>query len=198
MERFHRSLKASLRRQETEAGWTYALTLVPLVLRTALKTDIGLSPVEMLYKTTLRLPGEFFTDGPEHPAPDPTSYAQKFKQVTRHIRPTRPRRQQRSPMYVSSDLFTCTQVFLRLDAAQKPLQQPYDGSYRVIARYCDNKAFTVDVKSQHQTVSIDRLKQACQEYISSEHIYDFEKKNICLRPARSAAIFKRNADTTTK
>ncbi|CAN7975132.1 unnamed protein product, partial [Ixodes persulcatus] len=138
--------------------WDSTLPIVLLGLRTALKTDIDCSPGEMLYGTTLRLPGEFFSNGPEDPAPDPTSYATKLKRIMRTIRPTPPRPQQRSAVYVSADLHSCTHVFLRRDAVRRPLQHPYDGPYRVITR--GDKLFTIDINGRQETVSIDRLKPA--------------------------------------
>ena len=59
-ERFHRQLKASLRARTTATCWTETLPLVLLSIRTAVKGDLQASVAELLYGTTLRLPGEFF------------------------------------------------------------------------------------------------------------------------------------------
>ena len=61
-------------------------------------------------------------------------------------------------MHVSDDLSTCTCIFVRHDAVRKPLQQPYDGPYKVHERA--DKQFTVDVKGKHNVISLDRLKPA--------------------------------------
>nr|XP_054924960.1 protein NYNRIN-like [Dermacentor andersoni] len=63
VERFHRQLKYALAATE-ERNWTEALPLILLGIRTAVKTDIGCSAAELVYGTTLRLPGEFFTGSP--------------------------------------------------------------------------------------------------------------------------------------
>ena len=59
VERFHRQLKASLKAQPDPTKWTEALPLVLLGIRTALKTDLQCNTAELVYGTTLRLPGEF-------------------------------------------------------------------------------------------------------------------------------------------
>ena len=59
IERFHRQLKAALRAHTSSLPWTERLPIV-LGIRTALKTDTQCSAAELVYGTTLRLPGEFF------------------------------------------------------------------------------------------------------------------------------------------
>ena len=61
VERFHRQLKAALKAQPNPSSWMDALPLVLLGIRTALKEDTSSTAAEMVYGTTLRLPGEFFT-----------------------------------------------------------------------------------------------------------------------------------------
>ena len=61
VERFHRQLEAALKTRPQPDLWTDVLPLVLLGIRTALKEDISATAAEMVYGTTLRLPGEFFT-----------------------------------------------------------------------------------------------------------------------------------------
>lgn len=68
--------------------------------------------------------------------------------------------QQKSP-YVSSDLDSCTHVFVRHDAVKRPLQQLYDSPFKV--NKCSNKHFTLDIQGKESVVSIDRLKPAYLE-----------------------------------
>ena len=72
VERFHRQLKAALKAQHNPSFWMDALPLVLLGVRTALKEDTSSMAAEMVYGTTLRLPGEFFTPSSTPPLPDPS------------------------------------------------------------------------------------------------------------------------------
>ncbi|GBL98561.1 hypothetical protein AVEN_19634-1 [Araneus ventricosus] len=59
IKRIHRQLKAALMAHST-ADWVGALPLVLLGIGSSIKLDIGAYSVELVYGTTLRLPGEFF------------------------------------------------------------------------------------------------------------------------------------------
>ncbi len=71
VERFHRQLKAALKAQPQPTAWMDTLPLILLGIRTALKEDIS---AEMVYGTTLRLPGEFFSPSPTNSLPDPSAF----------------------------------------------------------------------------------------------------------------------------
>ena len=59
IERFHRSLKTSLRARLAGSDWVNHLPLVMLGLRSSPKDDSGFSPAEAVYGSNLSLPGEF-------------------------------------------------------------------------------------------------------------------------------------------
>jgi len=61
IERWHRTLKTAIICQNNHE-WVDVLPTVLLGLRTSIKDDINASAAELLYGTTLRLPGEFFID----------------------------------------------------------------------------------------------------------------------------------------
>ena len=87
VERFHRQLKASLKSQPDTTRWAEALPLVLLGIRTAYKQDVMCTAAELVYGTTLRLPGEFFA--PSHtniqsPVADST-YASRLKEAIRSL-----------------------------------------------------------------------------------------------------------------
>ena len=59
VERIHRQLKAAIMTHESPNPWTITLPAVLLGVRSAVKERLGRSAAEMIYGTTLRLPGEF-------------------------------------------------------------------------------------------------------------------------------------------
>ena len=131
VERFHRQLKAALKAQPNPNDWMTTLPLILLGLRTALKQDLNSTTAEMVYGTTLRLPGEFLTPSPTISLPNPSEFLNKLKSYFRHIKPTSPR-PHTSNVNIPQALPTATHVFVRHDAVRKPLQPPYDGPYPVI------------------------------------------------------------------
>ena len=158
IERFHRQLKASLKCHTNSARWTESLPLVLLGIRTALKDDIRCSAAEMVYGTALRLPGGFFDVSMDNDAPDAQSFASRLKSTMQQLQPAPVCTQPQRKVHISSELSSCTHVFIRNDSVRKPLQQPYDGPYRVLHR--TDKHFTVDINGRQDIVSLDRLKPA--------------------------------------
>ena len=67
IERFHRSLKSSLRARASESDWVSHLPLVLLGLRSVPKEDTGFSVSEAVYGSPLTIPGEFL-EAPEIPS----------------------------------------------------------------------------------------------------------------------------------
>ncbi|XP_014214889.1 KRAB-A domain-containing protein 2-like [Copidosoma floridanum] len=80
VERFHRSFKVGLMCCP-DVPWPDALPSVLLGLRTSFKEDLQASPAEMLYGTTLRVPGDFFT-AQSHPDVNPPSFVQGLRRLT--------------------------------------------------------------------------------------------------------------------
>ncbi|VDP39859.1 unnamed protein product [Schistosoma margrebowiei] len=86
--RFHCQLKSALRAHE-DGNWHETLPFVLLGVRTSLKADIQCSVGGLVYGTTLRLPGEFFTprsrpnfDSVSEPWQQP--YKGSFHAIARH------------------------------------------------------------------------------------------------------------------
>ncbi|VDP21907.1 unnamed protein product, partial [Schistosoma margrebowiei] len=155
VERFHRQLKSALRAHENDDGYE-TLPLVLLGIRTSLKADIQCSAAELVYGTTLRLPGEFFTPRSGHDFAK-SDYVQRLSAFMRTLSPVSTRIQHRQ-VALPRELSTCSHVFIRVDSVRKPLQQTYEGPFRVIARH--KKTFKVDRNGRVEIVSIDRLKPA--------------------------------------
>ena len=157
VERFHRQLKSALKAHPQPDHWTDALPLVLLGIRTTLKEDIACTAAELVYGTSLRLPGEFFTASDDCLA-DPASYVTHLRSTMQTIRATPTRKDPRPAGHVDKALTSSSHVFIRHDAVRKPLQQPYNGPYKVLSRSA--KYYTVDIQGRTDTVSIDRLKPA--------------------------------------
>ncbi|XP_064461812.1 uncharacterized protein LOC135371786 [Ornithodoros turicata] len=164
VERFHRHLKAALRAHSNSSAWTEALPVILLGLLSVFKSDLGCTTAQLVYGTTLRLPGEFFAPASASTVPDPTDYVSRLRAVFADLRPTSPRRTSGARVYVHRDLLTCTHVFVRVDAVRKPLQPPYNGPYPVISS--TPKHFMLRINGKDDQVSIDRLKPAYTEACS--------------------------------
>ena len=155
VERFHRQLKSALKAHEN-SNWSETLPLVLLGIRTCLKADMQCSAAEMVYGTTLRLPGEFFTPRSSVSIGAPT-YVQRLSEYMRTLSPALTRIQHRQ-VALRRELSTCSHVFIRFDSVRKPLQQPYEGPFRVISRH--DKTFKVERHGRVEVISVDRLKPA--------------------------------------
>ena len=160
IERLHHQLKAALKAHPSPQHWTDALPLVMLGIRTALKNDLGCSAAELVYGTTLRLPGEFFDSTSANNTLDAASYVVRLKTAMQQLQATPTRQHNRPKVHVSKDLASCTHVFIH-DDVRKPLQHPYDGPYKVVRR--SSKHFTVDIRGRQDVISLDRLKPAHME-----------------------------------
>ena len=157
VERFHRQLKAALMSRGNSTSWTISLPLVLLGIRTAVKADLKCTTAELVFGTTLRLPGEFVSPIDNDTDLDPSNYVDKLRRLMRELQPT-PTRSHHRPSYIQNDLMSCTHVFVRDDTVRAPLQAPYKGPFSVIER--KDKYFVLDVKGKRDTVSVDRLKVA--------------------------------------
>ena len=166
VERFHRQLKASLRARTTATCWTETLPLVLLSIRTAVKGDLQASVAELLYGTTLRLPGEFFEKGTAEEVSDPTSFLLRLRDTMRQLKAAMVRSHTPRNIHIHKDLSRCTHVFVRNDRVRRPLESPYDGPYKVLER--TDKFFTLDFGGRKDTVSLDRLKPAYLEISPEE------------------------------
>ncbi|GBM85968.1 hypothetical protein AVEN_88342-1 [Araneus ventricosus] len=128
-------------------------------MRACLKDDIGASPAEMVYGQCLRLLGECFrntTSSRQILSED--TFLQRLRLYTRRLRPVPTSRHSSSTFFVHPDLHTSSHVFVSCDTVRKPLEQPYQGPFKVISR--NDKFFKININKRQSTVSIDRLKPA--------------------------------------
>lgn len=155
VEEFHRPLKAALKAYNTE-HWSEALPTILFGFRAAFKEDLQCTTADLVYGTSLRLPGELF-----HPTPtesSPKQFVEELKEHFSHIRPSPTSRHGNKTVFIHPHLSECTHVFVRHDGVRKPLQCPYDGPFQVLHR--KDKTFDVNINGRRSTISMDRLKPA--------------------------------------
>ena len=158
VERWHRTLKAALTCQlQGDTNWVDWLPTVLLGLRTAYKEDIKCSVAELLYGTTLRLPGEFFedVDQPIHAE----IFVHDLRKRLQKIRAKPTAHHGKKTSFVHRDLQHASHVFLRDDTIRRPLQPPYMGPYEVLARI-NERLYTILINGRARNISTERLKPA--------------------------------------
>lgn len=132
------------------------LPTILLGLRTTYKEDLKATPAELVYGTSLQLPGEFFD---EH-----QSYRNETETVTdlrkdmAQLRPTNTSWHNKDRIFVHAELRTATHVFVRNDSVRPSLTLPYNGPYEVVER--SPNYFKLRIGTHMKNVSIDRLKPA--------------------------------------
>ena len=119
VEWFHCQLKASLMSAITFTWWVEALPMVLLGIRTSVKEDLGCCTAELVYGTTLRIPGQFFE--PVEELPDPLSFVSRLRTTLQQIQAKQPRHHTNRKSHVNTELHKCTHVFVRRDAVRRPL-----------------------------------------------------------------------------
>ncbi|CAB0032873.1 unnamed protein product [Trichogramma brassicae] len=162
IERWHRDFKTALMCFEHHVAWTKALPLVMLGLRTRIRSDIDASPAEVLYGSTLRLPGEFFSD--KSTEPDRHYFTAEVRAFLKSIRPVTTTSHNVSKPFVHKNLADCSHVFVRANPIKRALESPYVGPFKVDHRPSKyfyvvriiNKAGREELK----TVSTSRLQPA--------------------------------------
>ncbi|KAK2577727.1 hypothetical protein KPH14_012837 [Odynerus spinipes] len=167
IERWHRTLKTALM-CKPQIPWLDLLPSVLLGLRTSYKEDLKSSPAEMLYSTTLRVPGEFFVHQ-DAPA-DPQEFIEKHRTLMRNIQPTGTSNHSKTKLFLMKDMNTCTHVFIRSDHVRTPLEAPYMGPFKIIERV-NERVFKIDINGQEKNISVERLKPA---HMASEQIDDVQ------------------------
>lgn len=187
IERFHRSLKASLTAHQS-SSWVHALPITLLGLRSVVKEDLGCSSAEMLYGTPLRLPGDFLEDLPI--TPGASDFASTIKAAMSSFKTAPTRTPSVRPSYSNPELQKTPFVFVRHNAVKPPLSPQYDGPYKVLQRH--KKFFIIQKNGVSDSVSIDRLKAA---YIEPEP--SPEPKPIITRSGRTSRPIKHVSFSTT-
>ena len=93
-ERFHKSLKASLRAQVNSTNWFSNLGVVLLCLPVVHREEMDCSVSEMTLGCALRLPGQFFGEFERDDEKTRTQYWSELTQNLKNLKPTLPSRLQ--------------------------------------------------------------------------------------------------------
>ena len=157
VERFHRRLKASLTAAAKREHWSLAFPMVLLGIRTSLKTDLHCPSADLVYGTTVRLPGELLVYAPNAAPCSAQDFAALQRRTMTDLQPVQPR-SSHSKMFVHQNLDKYTHVFVHVDAVRRPLQPPYQGPFEVIRR--TQKTVTIDHNGIPDTVAVDHVKPA--------------------------------------
>ncbi|GFU48982.1 hypothetical protein TNCV_2332811 [Trichonephila clavipes] len=184
IDELHRPLKSAIKCHATER-WTEVLLIILLDLRASLKEDILCTPAELVFGTTIRLPGEMFNSS--KPDYDVVNFVPKFKSHMQSLHPKPPKHHGKRPVFMHPRLLEATHVFLRRDMLRRPLQQPYDGPFKVLQR--KDKVFFLGINGKRVSVSIDRCKPAF--FLNTEDLQLPQTKN------ETPATVEPNATPTT-
>ncbi|GFU04529.1 hypothetical protein TNCV_1515831 [Trichonephila clavipes] len=170
IEELHCPLKSAIKCHATER-WTEVLPIILLGVRASLKEDVLCTPAELVFGTTIRLPGEMFDSS--KPDNDVVNFVSKLKSHMQSLHPKPPKHHGKRPVFIHPGLLEATHVFLRRDMLHRPLQQPYDGPFKVLQR--KDKVFFLDINGKRVSVSIDRCKPAF--FLNTEDLQLPQTKN---------------------
>lgn len=150
----HRPIKAAIKSYGTER-WVDVLPTILLGMRAAWRQDLSTTTAELVYGTTIRLPGEFFQS--YSTLFSENDFITQLRKDMQALKPTQTSNHcSKLATFVNKELSRCTHVFVRNDAVKTPLQCPYDGPYQIVQR--NEKFFKLNIRGRESTISVDRLK----------------------------------------
>lgn len=152
VENWHRTLGASLRCHDN--SWQQALPMVLLGLRTAIRDNY--SPAEMVYGTTLQIPGDLVDK--KQIQGSTNNFVKNLREKMQSIIPKPSSSHASERTFMSPELSRCKFVFVRHGQPIKKLEDPYNGPYEVISRSA--KFFRLSIGGKEIETSVDRLKPA--------------------------------------
>jgi cleavage and polyadenylation specificity factor subunit 1 len=149
VERPHRRLKEALKARLASADWPEHLPWVLLAVNVTPREDSGKSAAEMVYGTTLTLPGQL-ASSEEMPV-------ERILQDLNTVDPLPTRHADaEAPTEPPTHLAAAELVYIRKGGTLPPLAPPYEGPYKVVER--GPKFFRLDIGGRTVSVSVDRLK----------------------------------------
>ncbi|KAB0804909.1 hypothetical protein PPYR_01879 [Photinus pyralis] len=116
----------------------------------------------MTYGQGVRLPGEFLADTTPDNQLEAETYVTQLRKQIRSMKPTpASNHNTHKSTFQLKDINTATHVYIRVDAAKRPLQASYEGPYPVVTR--NDKTTTIRRHGTDIIISSDRVKPAYQE-----------------------------------
>ncbi|GBM69794.1 Down syndrome cell adhesion molecule-like protein Dscam2 [Araneus ventricosus] len=142
------------------------------------KEDINASSAELVYRSNLRLPGQFLQDNSVKT--EPSEFLDLLRQHFKDLRPVAASSYSSAQIFVYKQLVNCSHVFVRRDSVRRPIQQPYDGPFRVLQR--KEKDYKIQVKDKPIWISINRLKP----------VFSFKEPGVSVSTCKSSASIPAN------
>lgn len=128
--------------------WVDVLPVVLLGLRTSFKEDLRATAAELVYGTTLRLPGEYFFS--DELANGPQIFLEPLREKMRRVRSAPAAHHSKDRAFSHKTLHSCTHVFVRVGGSSERLCQPYEGPFEVLERISDS-VFRVNFNGKPST-----------------------------------------------
>ena len=152
IERWHHLLKAAIM-CPADPNWSRSLSTILPCLRSNVM-DIGSSPAEFVYGTTLRIRREFVL--PDDFTPNPHFFVEELRKHMQSTKPVPVGHNCKKRECLHKDLKSCSHVFLRVGTRKKSLERPYTGPHKIIKRTSD-RVFEVEVNSLPRHVSVENI-----------------------------------------
>ncbi len=166
LERFHRTLKTALKACLANANWSMELPWVLLGLHTAPKAALGCSPAQLVYGRHLHIPGRVL---PSSSGDSATPTLERLQKLDADLAPVPTVYCPVASLQVPQSMQRAKYIFVRRDNQRKPLDQPYEGPFRIIDKKL--KYFSIERGSNIVKVSVDRLKSAIVDEDQKVDVY---------------------------
>jgi len=108
------------------------MVMIMLDIHAMPKEDLGCAPAELVYGSTIRLPGEIFEPAHTKLQDSQHAFLSRLRQIMRSLHAKPPLMHGQKKTYVPPTLLSSDFVFVHHDALKSPLQLPYDGPYKVL------------------------------------------------------------------
>ena len=130
---------------------------VLLGIRTTWREDPSCSTSDLMYSTSLCIPGEFLLHEPWNVQAS-SEFLRQLQENMHSVLPPAQEHHGGYSAYKPNTLASTGYVYVRHDAPRGPLQHSYDGPFKVLEVH--NKDYVLDVNDRQDSVSIDWLKVA--------------------------------------